>query len=164
MGKHIQWRTPNESVPQSFGEMTTFGGRRDRGHGYLAHSQRVGPGVVLVHGDAGLTDDIRGLADELCAEGFTVLVPDLAEVADVDAILTAAITTLRDNWHPRVGAVDMGSEGRTRAAGAISQMLDGLVLCAVDSTPDLDVPAMTISKLSADDVGGVADFLHHHLS
>src|SRR5918992_3672400 len=124
MGSTIQWREPPGDRPnKTTGEMVEFGNRRDAGRGYMARSQRVGPGVLLLHEFFGLQDSFKEMADRLNAEGFTVLTPDLydGEVAgtvdeaialrdrvDVDAALRklgAAADLLKDNWHPRLGVM-----------------------------------------------------------
>ena len=121
MGKHVQWRSPNPRSPKSYGETVRYGGRSDGGDAYLAHSDRVGPGVLVLHEGYGLQPAWIGLADRLTADGFTVLVPDLFDGRVADAVdearalggkldrhrtarrLAAAVEFLRDNWHPRVG-------------------------------------------------------------
>ena len=124
MGPTLQWRDPPEDRPNTtVGEMVDFGRHRDAGRGYMARSDRVGPGVLLLHEFFGLQDSFKRVADRLNAEGFTVLVPDMYEGAlasTVDeaivlrdrldaratiAMLGAAASFLTDNWHPRLGVV-----------------------------------------------------------
>ncbi|MEA2447008.1 MAG: carboxymethylenebutenolidase, partial [Actinomycetota bacterium] len=57
--------------------MIEFGKRKDAGTGYLARSERVGPCVLVLHEFFGLTQAFKDMADDLNAEGFTVLAPDL---------------------------------------------------------------------------------------
>ena len=103
--------------------MVSFGRRADAGRGYMAHSERVGPGVLVLHEFFGLQRSFMDYADRLNEAGFTVLVPDLydgaiagsvdeakalAQSLDVDATLRklhAAASFLTDNWHPRLGVV-----------------------------------------------------------
>jgi len=48
------------------------------GTGYLAlPDTETGPGVLVLHAWWGLTDHVRGVCDELAAEGFVALAPDL---------------------------------------------------------------------------------------
>jgi carboxymethylenebutenolidase len=114
---------PREGRGAVTGEMISFGKRRDAGTGYMARSERVGPGVVLLHEFFGLTDSFKQMADDLNAAGFTVLAPDLydgviaetveeassmSDDLDVDRVLRqlgAATEHLSANWHPRVGVV-----------------------------------------------------------
>ena len=105
------------------GEMIEFGKRADAGRGYMAHSERVGPAVIVLHEFFGLQRSFMDYADRLNAAGFTVLAPDLydgatatsvdeartlAQSMDVAAALRklrAAASFLTDNWHPRLGVV-----------------------------------------------------------
>lgn len=128
------------------GEMITFGKRKDRGTGYLARSERVGPGVLLLHEFFGLTDSFKEMADRLNEAGFTVLAPDLydgviakdveeakamAESLDhglVLARLEAAADLLVDNWHPRLGVVGFSLGGFVGTILAGRRDLEALVL------------------------------------
>lgn len=48
------------------------------GTGYLAlPDAETGPGILVLHGWWGLTDHVRGVCDELAAQGFVALAPDL---------------------------------------------------------------------------------------
>lgn len=103
--------------------MVAFGRRRDAGRGYMAHSERVGPAVLVLHEFFGLQPSFRAYADRLNADGFTVLAADLydgalaanveeagslAQSLDLDrtfAMLEAAAAFLTDNWHPLLGIV-----------------------------------------------------------
>lgn len=114
---------PNDREPGRYGRMVDFGGRSDKGTGYLAHSDRVGQSVLLLHEWFGLQDSFKVLADRLCEEGFTVLAPDLydgyvassveeaeAKMNSLDEAKTqkrllAAARFLADNWHPRIGVI-----------------------------------------------------------
>ncbi len=59
------------------GQMIEFAANGGMARGYLARSDRGGPGVIMVQEWWGLNDQIKGMADRLAAEGFTVLAPDL---------------------------------------------------------------------------------------
>lgn len=118
---------PNDREPAKSSGFVDFGGRSDGGRGYLAHSQRVGPGVLLLHQWYGLQPSFQRMADRIRDEGFTVLAPDLydgyiagndeeAEAksvqveSDPEAVLrkiAGAARFLTDNWHPRVGVVGL---------------------------------------------------------
>ena len=153
MGKSIQWRPRNEKQPRSYGETVHYGGRRDGGRAYLAHSDRVGPGVLVI-GESG-----RELADALAADGFTVLVPEPTG-ENLPARMTAAADFLRDNWHPRVGVVGIGSRAALAADLAARISLDALVL-----SEELDVDARCPVEIIADgSVEEMCDFFHHHLA
>ena len=133
---------PNDKEPPRYGKMIEFGKRSDAGTGYMAYSDRVGPGVVLLHEFFGLTQSFKDYADKLCEEGFTVLAPDLydgyiapdsdealkkAQSLDNDHAMRrvkAAAAHLMDNWHPRLGAV-----GFSLGAGFATQM-------AIDMSPE----------------------------
>jgi carboxymethylenebutenolidase len=142
----MTWRQPPaDLVNRSFGETISVGRGRSSWRGYMAHSDRVGPGLLLVHDVMGLTPWIVQMADALNREGFTVLCPDLfderlprdgregAAVAGsldpsaVDARLRAAAEHLTANWHPRLGAIAFGW-GAGPAVRLAQSSLDGLVL------------------------------------
>ena len=120
----MQWREPPGDRPnRKVGEMVGFGRYRDAGRGYMAHSDRVGPSVIVLHEFFGLQPSFRSYADRLNEAGFTVLAPDLyggklaggvdeaqsmARSLDVDAtlaMLQAAASFLTESWHPRLGIV-----------------------------------------------------------
>jgi hypothetical protein len=119
----------------------TFGNLRDKGTGYMAHSDRVGPGIVLLTGEPGLPDWATELADHLTDEGFTVLVPALEEMDDAarDRLLMAAASFLADNWHPRVGAIAF--DDATVAAKTLAQAhpLDAIALYSKGAGVELGV-------------------------
>ena len=124
---------PNDKEPPRYGRMIEFGKRSDAGTGYMAYSDRVGPGVIVLHEFFGLTQSFKDYADKLCEEGFTVLAPDLyqgyiapsveeASKKEVDEewamrMLKAAAAHLTDNWHPRLGVV-----GFSLGAGFAAEM------------------------------------------
>jgi hypothetical protein len=65
----MQWRHPPGRPPRDFGELMTFGTRRAGGTGYMAFSERAGPGVLLLHEFFGLQDSFKTYADALESEG-----------------------------------------------------------------------------------------------
>ena len=101
----MQWRQPPERVDHPHGDLVEFGRGRSRARGYLAHSDRVGPGVLL------LDEHGHERADALNGEGFTVLVPELDLGEGRDGAIVAAAEYLSANWHPRLGVVGVGAEG-----------------------------------------------------
>lgn len=123
--KHLQHPTepPPDVPPACSGGMVTFGTRSRGGTGYMARSERSGPGVLVLHDFFGLSGAVTGFAEALCEEGFTALAPDLYDgriagsVAEAEQMadsldrehatvrLIAAAEHLTANWHPRVGAV-----------------------------------------------------------
>jgi carboxymethylenebutenolidase len=123
VGTSFQWRQPRTVEARGLARTIAFGGRRDRGTGYLAFSERVGPCVLVLPDPYGPQKLFESHADALRDEGFTALVPDLydgvvaetpeeaAEIASsLDSERTmlrvrAAATHLTDTWHPRLGAV-----------------------------------------------------------
>jgi carboxymethylenebutenolidase len=114
--------------------MVDFGTRRTGGTGYMAYSDRVGPGVLVLHEFFGLQQSFKSYADALNEQGFTVLVPDLYDGVVADSIDTAralarsldldragdriraAYEHLESNWHPLVGVVGF-SLGASLAVG-----------------------------------------------
>lgn len=146
MGKNFVLRPENTRQPRSFGSSVTFGKRRDKGTGYMARSERAGPGVIVLHEFFGLTPSFRDLADRLCDEGFTALAVDLYDGATAGSVdealalmdsldeeqvilqLKAATDHLASNWHPRVGVVGF-SLGAGLALGLIQEArLDAAVV------------------------------------
>lgn len=71
----------------------------------MAHSDRAGPGVLLLERNG------SSHADALSAEGFTVLVPEGDFDEDRDSYFQAAADYLSANWHPRLGVIAVGDEG-----------------------------------------------------
>jgi carboxymethylenebutenolidase len=147
MGPTMQWREPPpDRTNRSTGETVRFGGRTDGGHGYLSHSERVGPGVLLLHEFFGLQSSFLAFADRLNEAGFTVLAPDLydggiatsvdearsfAQSLDPAATLKklhAAASFLTDNWHPRLGIVGFSLGADFAVALAAERPVEGLVL------------------------------------
>jgi dienelactone hydrolase len=113
MGVTMQWREPPDRENRSFGKIVHFGGGRDAGSGYMALSDRVGPGVLLVHED-GTVPWLRPSADRLNKRGFTVLAPQIHKaregLSDRSAqVLEAAADFLMDNWHPELGVIVYGA-------------------------------------------------------
>jgi carboxymethylenebutenolidase len=114
---------PKKGLGAHIGERISFGKRKDAGEGYMSRSERVGPSVLVLHDFFGLTGAVTQFADELNAEGFTVLAPDFYDGRLADSVeeatamvkaldfekamarLGGAASFLTDNWHPRLGLV-----------------------------------------------------------
>ena len=140
MGVTLQWREPPDRENRSFSKIVHFGGRRDGGSGYMALSDRVGPGVLVVHDD-GSAPWLRPTADRLNKLGFTVLAPQLPEKRSEKSglspdILVAAADFMIDNWHPELGVIVYGApDERVRA------LLEGgkpAAVVAYDALPGLE--------------------------
>lgn len=106
----MQWREPPDRENRSFSKIVNFGRHKDAGSGYMALSDRVGPGVLVVHGD-GSAPWLSSTADRLNKLGFTVLAPHVPHrIGDAGGspaadILMAAADFLIDNWHPELGVI-----------------------------------------------------------
>lgn len=120
----MQWRQPPQRVNHLHGDLVEFGRGRSRARGYLAHSDRVGPGVLLLEQRA------YGRADALNEEGFTVLVPDIDLDGNNAGAIVAAAEYLSANWHPRLGVVGVGPEGALASKALVEREVpfDVLVL------------------------------------
>jgi carboxymethylenebutenolidase len=112
----------------------------------MSHSERSGPGVLVLHEFFGLQPSFRTYADALEAEGFTVLVPDLydgriassveeateiSDNLDYDAIferLDAACEHLTANWHPRLGVIGFSLGGALASTLAQRRSVEATVL------------------------------------
>ncbi|HYV86563.1 MAG TPA: dienelactone hydrolase family protein [Patescibacteria group bacterium] len=66
-------------LPVQEGEMVGYKVGKDEIKGYLSRPvpQNAYPGVVVIHEEWGLNDQIKGVADRLAAEGYLAIVPDL---------------------------------------------------------------------------------------
>ncbi len=138
---------PNENEPAKHSGVVEFGGRSDGGRGYLSHSQRVGPSVLLLHEWFGLQEAFTNYADRFRDEGFTVLAPDLydgyiastVEEAETKMKATdadektmkrvrAAANFLTENWHPRLGVVGFSMGAAYAAMLASSHPVEATVI------------------------------------
>jgi hypothetical protein len=118
----MQWRQPPNRVNHLRGDVVEFGRGRSRGSGYLAHSDRVGPSVLLLEASG------HARAERFNAEGFTVLVPEVE--LDATEAIAAAADYLSANWHPRLGVIAVGPVA-TRSARLLLERdlsFDALVL------------------------------------
>ena len=163
MGATLAWRDPPDRDNRAFGTSITFGGLSDRGTGYMAFSDRVGPGVLLVHDEFGLGGSLVALADEFRAAGFTVLCPDLHGTDErvARARLRAGAAHLTDNWHPRLGLVGF-SIGGDLAAGLAAEIEPNAVVLFYSSAalpgglPEIPVQAHVGARGLATEAGAVA--------
>jgi hypothetical protein len=108
----MHWRELPERSERLHAQRVGFGRGRSRGSGYLAYSDRVGPGVLVL--DA---EEVER-ADVLREAGFTALVVD-RDTQD-PAALGAAAEFLVANWHPRLGLV-ASSPAAVAAADSLFQ-------------------------------------------
>jgi hypothetical protein len=111
----MQWRQPPDRDARLHGDLVEFGRGRSRGRGYLAHSDRAGPGVLLLEPSG------QPRADAFCAAGFTVLVPEYPPGETPERMIAAAAQYLSANWHPRLGVVAFGERG----AASVRSLLRG---------------------------------------
>jgi carboxymethylenebutenolidase len=158
-----------ESSPRH-GEWVTYdAGDGDEVSAWVVHPERsdAAPVVVVIHEIFGLTDWIRAVADQLAAEGYLAIAPDLLSgkgadgggtesfdrqgvgraIRDLDASevqqrLAAAATwaTALPSTTDRVGSVGFCWGGSTSFAFAAWEGLAGAVVY-YGSTPDADVLA-----------------------
>ena len=146
MGSTLTWRQPPERRPRRHGERVSVGRGRLRLDGYLAHSDRSGPGVLVLHESFGLQQSFIDLSDRLAGEGFTAFAPDLyggrmaASIEEAAALadgldpeltrrrLAEAAAHLRANWHPRLGAIGFSSGAAHATALGDEPGLDALVV------------------------------------
>jgi dienelactone hydrolase len=180
MGVTLQWRNdPGDRPERRYGSMVEFGGGAARGTGYMSYSDRVGPGVVVVHDAFGLHEEVISFCDQLNLEGFTVLAPDLydgrvarspeeagalaAELDDVRALrlIAEAATHLTANWHPRVGVVGLGSGAEMAASVAGGARLDALVAWGAEVEAECPSLSLDAASSSAEEI---VDFLLYNLS
>ena len=128
MGTSIQWRQPPPGLTnRSYGRTVGFGRGRRAGRAYMAASDRVGPGVLVVsRGD--LSQEDISFATALNNDGFTALVLEGSYGDRTDDVLDAAGEFLTDNWHPRLGVVAFGDRAAPGAAVATRLAVEALVV------------------------------------
>ena len=114
------------------------------------------PGVVVIHEAFGLTDDIRGKADELAAHGYLALAPDLFDGKLWIRCIRSAFQQLRAGHGPAFEALD-GARAFlaerpdcTGKTGVIGFCLGGgfALLCA--PRPGFDVAAVNYGDVPKD--------------
>lgn len=151
MGASLQWRQPPERENHLHGEVVQFGRGRSRGTGYLAHSNRVGPGVLLLDASG------QERADVLNAQGFTSLVPRLPADRDPGPLLAAAAEFLSVNWHPRLAVMAVGTD-RAPALSALVEARTSLDLVVLLECPWVGaaLPSMPVVGHFSSEGGGGA--------
>lgn len=158
----LQWRDENRRVPLASGEDVRVGSGRNAAAGYLASSQRAGPGLVILA--PRLDDDVRAFVDRCRDEGFTALAPDLSG-DDAEGVGREATEMLVANWHPRVGVLAV--EGAEAVAAALddSARLDAVVV-PVSGVPERQggPPRLEVQVTTAAGLAEAFDFLSYHLS
>lgn len=149
MGGTLQWREPPRRDARDFERVIEFGRGRRHGRGFLAYSERAGPGVLLLHPPPSWAEPVLGLARLLHDDGFTVLVPDLMDDVDRDGSaererLGAAAEHLADNWHPRLGVVGFAAAAGGAASLSAGGKCDALVVYGPESTiaAPVEVPCL----------------------
>jgi carboxymethylenebutenolidase len=118
----------------------------DKGMGYMAYSERVGPSVLVLHDAYGMLPSVRSLVDRFVAEGFTALAVDLyggktaddaakaralaagLDTTDTMKRLLAAAEHLSSNWHPRLGIVGFSTGASLATALAREVDVDATVV------------------------------------
>lgn len=84
---------------------------------YLAESPRPGsPAIVLIQEWWGLNDHIRGVADRLSGEGYTVLAPDLYR---------GRLTTVADEANHLMDSLDFADATHQDIAGCVMHLSEG---------------------------------------
>jgi hypothetical protein len=155
--------------------VATFGRGRSAGSGWLAYSNRAGPGV-LVTCERRQSDFARAFARTLCSAGLTALVLDSGERAGpVDhwaPTIGAAADYLTENWHPRLGvvalagvspAIDLAAR-RDPDAVVLVECPDDVEFSPVVPVLQLDPGPKSDGEHLELDVQEIIDFLRYHLS
>lgn len=132
-----------------YGAADIFSGLRHNG-GYLARPDHAGsfPGVLLVHGRAGLTSSVKSVARRLARHGLAVVVPDLyrgtrqlrrplppwPDDRDVRGLLGDAVAWMLSDDTPWIADADIGVVALDAACrpaqrlAAHREVIGGLVL------------------------------------
>jgi dienelactone hydrolase len=167
MGATLHWREPPDRDARDFETFVEFGRGRRSGRGFMAYSERSGPGVVLAHPPPSLADSVLDVARAVHAEGFTVLVPEMGLVPDhaEPERLTAAADYLIDNWHPRLGVVGFGAAAALAGQLAVERRCDAVVICGAEEADAGSLGAPVLHCAAGELLAERAlEFLHYHLS
>jgi hypothetical protein len=162
MGSSLQWRNENRRRPITSGDVVRIGSGRRAADGYLAHSQRAGPGLMIL---APVVDrELRAFVDRCRDEGFTVLAPDLSGDAAAE-VARAAAEMLLANWHPRLGVLALPGTGDAAIALDETVRLDAVVVPAAESVePRSRAPGLAADLTTEAGLAEALDFLAYHLS
>ena len=144
MGSTLHWREPPDRDARDFEAFLEFGRGGRSGTGFMAYSERSGPGVLVLHPPPSWGDAVLDFARVVHDDGFTVLVPDLDGSGADPVRLKAASEYLVDNWHPRLGVVGFGDAAAHAGRLAGDGGCDALVLYSLDEaeTNSLRAPVL----------------------
>jgi len=144
MGATLHWREPPRRDVRSFETSVEFGGGRRSGKGFMAYSERAGPGVLLLAAASPASAPVLEFARVVHGDGFTVLAPDIDPGRDSGSVdegplgsLAAAADYLTDNWHPRLGVVGFDRAADLAARLARQRGFDAVVLYGGGELVDL---------------------------
>lgn len=140
----MQWRQPPERVDRRHESVV------DLGRGVLAdlaHSDRVGPGVLLLEGGG------RSRVARWNEAGFTILAPRCAADDLDDRTLTGAARFLVENWHPRLGVVAVGGPAVSAAKRLLELGCEPDVLVLYEGVPTPATSTPVVAHLSAAEYG-----------
>jgi carboxymethylenebutenolidase len=121
------------------GETVEFASNGSTASGYLAAPAGGGPGVLVIQEWWGLVPQLKGVADDLAAEGFTALAPDLyhgeiAEHTEMDKAgqLMSALPPDRAG-RDMLGAIDylLGQPGVGDKVGVVGFCMGGLLTLVI---------------------------------
>ena len=168
MGSTLHWREPPDRDARDFETFLEFGRGGRSGTGFMAYSERSGPGVLVLQPPPSWRDAALDFARAVRDDGFTVLVPDLDGSGADPVRLKAAAEYLVDNWHPRLGVVGFGDAVALAGQLAEERACDALVLYCRDEVgtsssraPILRQPSDTAIDASDEET---LEFLRYHLS
>ena len=138
--------------------------------GFMAYSERSGPGVLVLHPPPSWADPVLDFARSVRDDGFTVLVPRLdtdQRGVEVDQVNEAA-DYLADNWHPRFGILGFGAAVPMAIQLAGGRECDAIVLggpAEVQAAP-MRAPLLVCESVSPSPglLEETLEFFHYHLS
>ncbi|MQB01085.1 MAG: hypothetical protein GEU78_12455 [Actinobacteria bacterium] len=162
MGSSLQWRNENGRRPIASGDVVRIGSGRRAADAYLAHSQRAGPGLMIL---APVVDgELRAFVDRCRDEGFTAMAPDLSGDSAAE-VMRAAAEMLVANWHPRLGVLALPGTGDAAIALDGSVRLDAVVVpAAAGAEPRTRAPGLATDLATEAGLAEALEFLAYHLS